>query len=208
MKYFILILSIALGGCAPTPPKAYVFYTKTNPSESVVFKLPDGNKANWKEILRQVNGKEGLVESIPNDQTEQNWTDLIAIQYIGNVTKKNVPSLDVWINGMRSSFILAHPGKKVTWKVIEKHNSDFIYEWALHEAYGSVAPQHEVARLFITESGTYRAGFTRKNSEMSPEEKEKLIKLLKENTAIVSYSAAGRDAEAFSLATPPTSKQE
>ena len=204
MKYIATIaLSFILISCCTSSAVPRVYFIQTTPShptETAIFKLPDGEKVLWKEISRAINTDEGIVECIPLHQTDKNWTDLIAVQYISYVSRKNIESIDLLIENFRRECINMHQGSKLTWNVIEKHPYEFIYEWILHEPYKDVPPQHEVARTFITDSGLYRVGFTYKKGQMPPQERRDWIKLLKYHAAMTSYDEASRDKEAFSLA--------
>lgn len=171
------------------------------PAETIILKLPSNSCANWKEIGRSVTEKEGIVERIPFNQTVKNCSEHICIQFYDRSTwgKMRGASAEKLLDQLRETILTAYPGNKVTWKIIEKNENDFIYEWILHKPYKDVSPQHEIARYFLTENGFHRIGFTRKNAEMNAAEREGWIKLLKENTSVVSFEEAANTSEGLSM---------
>ena len=171
------------------------------PSETIVLKSPNNSYANWKEIARFVTEKEGVIEYIPSDQQIANWSELICIQYFDKsaMKKKASNSIEDAMELFRESILAYYTGNKVTWRLIEKNKSDAIYEWILHKPFKDIPPQHEVARAFLTDMGLHRIGFTRKNKEMSSEERERCIKSLQDSVAVVSIEKAKSEAQALSI---------
>lgn len=166
------------------------------PAETLVLKLPEDNVVEWKEINRIITESQGLVERIPVNQTKENWSELIAIQYFN----KYVSSIDNLINALKKETINAYPGNKVTWKILEKNHSDIIYEWILHKPYKNIPAQHEIVRLFLNETGVHRIGFTHKYDEIKPEEKGKWLNLLRESVSILKMDEAQNNIQNLSLA--------
>jgi hypothetical protein len=194
-RFCVLIISIFMG----LHSNVYgVDLIEGFPTETVLLRLPENMEKNWKEINRYVNKKQGIIESIPLDQTVQNWTDLICIAYYSKSVfsnKKVVQSVDAWVNKIRSIALSGYPDDIATWKIIEKNENDVIYESILHKTYSSMPAQSEIARAFLTDSGAHRVGFTKKNALMSTEEKKKWIKILKENTSVVPFDGHSKPME-------------
>ena len=171
--------------------KETVYSVMLDSAETIVLKLPK-DYSSWREISRIVDEKKCIVERIPLDQTNSNWSELIAIQYADkeNLIMKGCIFIEDCIDLIREQTINSHPGKKVTWRIIDKCKTNIIYEWILHEQYKDIPPQHEIARAFLTEKGFHRIGFTRKNNEMNLDEREKWIELLRESVSVVSMEEA------------------
>jgi len=195
-KAYLIILSIFI------LLKGFIYADDSSPTplETAILKLPDNSEANWKEISRFLSNKEGSIETIPLNQTIQDWSELICIQYIDTSEwKKNIdPTLDSVLDCVRKETLSSYPEKMVTWNIIEKNQDDVIYEWILHKSYKNNPPQHEISRAFLTKRGLHRVGFTRKNGQMSLEEREKWVNLLKENSSVVSFQE-GRLSPALSM---------
>lgn len=168
---------------------AYANTCSETPLETAILKLPDNGEVNWKEISRYVSKKNGVIETIPLNQTIKNWSELICVQYIDHSgwNKNVVHTIENVLERVRKQTLSSFPENIVTWHTIEKNEDGIIYEWALHQPYNNISPQHEIARAFLTPSGFHRVGFTRKNGQMCPEEREKWIKLLRENSSVVSF---------------------
>jgi hypothetical protein len=194
-KISILILSIVsfLG------TGLHAEFTGEVPKETAILQLPDHSESNWKEIAHYVSAKEGIIEAIPLNQTIQNWSELIAVQYMSSAEwDKSACTLEKVLEHVRKETLSAYPKDTVSWQIIEKSKEGIIYEWIMHKPYKNISVEHEVARAFLTPSGFHRVGFTRKNGPMSSEERAKWIQLLRENSSVVSFQDGGY-IEGFSM---------
>lgn len=171
------------------------------PSETILFTSPEYDFAQWKEISRHVTQKEGVIEYIPSNQHRSNWSDLLCIQYFDRslITKEASKSVENMIQSIRESTLAAYPGGRVTWKTIATNRADFLYEWILHEPRGKFAPEQEISRAFVTDTGFYRIGFTKRNQARSQEEREKCIRSLRDFVSVVSISVAKKEAQGLSV---------
>lgn len=162
------------------------------PLETVILSLFDHSESNWKEISRHVEKKYGIIETIPVSQTVENWSDLICIQYFDSSEwdKKAKNSISYILDKLRKETFRSYPENTVTWKIIEKDKRSAIFEWILLKPYHNIPVQHEIARGFLTKTGFHRLGYTKKNKQMNSEEREKWIKLLKNNSSVVSFREA------------------
>lgn len=159
--------------------------------ETAILQLRDTDYLNWKEISRNVNKREGFVELIPNDQTSQTWSELICVQYLDFTGRDpKIMGIGAFVGAIQNTTLAAYPGNRVSWTIIEKNKDDIIYEWILHKPFKNIPPQHEIARAFLTENKFHRIGITRKNHEMTEEERQTWLKLLKESTSVVSFEEA------------------
>lgn len=151
-------------------------------SETAIIKSPNVDYNNWKEISRSLMDTQGLVERIPVDQTVENWSELVAVQYLklGNVNESFNDIMEI----LKKQTLTKYPGSKVSWNVIEENKNDMIYEWILHEPYKKIPLQHEIARAFLTKGTFHRVGFTRTKTPISLQEREEWIKVLKESSVM------------------------
>src|SRR5262249_15211111 len=137
--------------------------------------------------------KEALVERIPSSQNPENWSELIGIQFfdLSLLEAKAIKSIEDFAKGLQKITINAYPNSKVSWRYIEKNQNDIIYEWVLHEPYKNIPLQHEIARIFLSQSGFHRIGYTRKGQEMNSSEREEWVKSLRQAN-IVKIDEAGK----------------
>lgn len=194
-NFFILILSIA--GLLNTSLRAESTFEM--PKETAILKLPDHSESNWKEIARYVNAKKGIIEVIPIDQTIQNWSELIGVQYMSIADwDDSICDLEKIMEHLRKDMLSSYPKDIISWQIIEKNKDGIIYEWFVRKPYENIPIEHEIARAFLTPSGFHRVGFTRRNNHMSSEERIKWIQLLRKNSSVVPFQD-GRYTEGLSM---------
>lgn len=165
------------------------------PEKSLLLKLPNNEAKNWKELVRNITNQAGIIEYIPVDQTSQNWSKIINIQFL---EEKIYAPIGMVLDRIRDEVIAAHPNCKVIWKVIEKNERDFLYEWIVHEP-NQNAPYHAIGRMFITNKGTHRIGIDHQHEKMSGDERKKLIRLLKESVSLVSFEDISSTLDGLSM---------
>ena len=184
-----------------TQEAAYALSSIDRPSETVVLKLPGYSHLNWKDITHAITKKMGLIERIPCNQTSETWSELICIQYRdrSDWDRGQINCIENIMDRVQEEAFSTYPRNKSTWRIIEKNKNDILYEWILHKQHNGVPPQHEVARAFLTETGFHSVAFTRKSAEMSPDERGKWIKLLKESASVVSFKEAGDIPDGISM---------
>ncbi len=177
MKKLVIWSVAALLGYFPCEGICGLYSSAKQPSETAVINLPGDEYLAWKEVLHNVKKEEGVVKRAPLGETLSNWSELISVEYLSNVKwKKRVnESIEPLLQHLCKVTIEGHPGKKVTWKVIEHNKTDAIYEWILHEEDNKIPPQYEISRVFLKKSGIHRVSITRKYQEMEPEVKKKWI---------------------------------
>lgn len=161
-------------------------YIADLPTETAMLKLSKDGYKEWKEISRFLSEKEGVVEYIPSDQKKDNWSELIAVQFIGLPPLDNDPNrIDDIATTILDTMVKKYPKEIFSWKVLERNNGNIIYEWILHKPFKNIPSQHEISRIFLTEKGVQRVGFTRRYGQMSQTEKENWIENLKKDVSII-----------------------
>jgi hypothetical protein len=180
-KICILIASIcpifAQAGDAPVNP-----YEGLAPES--VFIMGFG----WKEISQQCTKKEGFLECIPPDQALENWSEMLSTHYVtrSELDEEKSSSVQNLLDSFRKAKLSSYPGSKVSWQIIEKNEDNAMYEWILHEQHEDIPPQHEIVRMFLTKGFLHRVGFTKRQVQMSPKEREQRLTILKQQTFVVS----------------------
>lgn len=165
--------------------------TKT-PWETIVFDLGEGCEKNWKEISHSIQPYNALIEAIPINQTIPNWTTLIGITFAdGNKISPSLEqSVERSLENIKSYLVKTYPEEKMTWRVLEKSWDSAITEWILHEPHEDVPQQQILTRIFIRFGRVNTISITNRHGQMTGEERQKWIKLLKEKTSLLHFSAA------------------
>ncbi len=177
-------------------------HVNSNPPETIVMTISNDDNLHWKEISRVITDEECLVERIPHDQDEKNWSELITIQYFSKavINKEIRDSIERVVNQLKNVTLARYPKDTVVWRVIEKNKDDVLFEWILTKPYKNSRPQHEICRAFLTPTSFHRIGVTKKYKEMNQEERNQWIKALRESTEIISFEAALHFPQGLSLA--------
>lgn len=161
-------------------------------SKVILLSLPKDMNIKWKELQRIINNcKDAVIEIVPEKQNSQNFTDLITIQTLGKPEENDQSpyKLKTFLKSVKETALSSYPGSKVTWDLIEEHENDAVYEWQLHKKYKDIPAQHEITRLFVTDSTVYQVGFMKKG-KMKPEERELWTNILKQNVSLVDAKEA------------------
>ena len=167
------------------------------PSETIVLKLPDSTRKDWKEAGKFCTQEMALALLIPINQTPENETESITIQYL--MDWKDIKSIEDAVDIIGESILSLYPKNTTTWKILEKNKTDIIYEWIVHKPYEHFPVQHEISRVFLTEQGFHRISFTHKHSVMSSAEKAKWVKSLRELSSVVSAKEAAAATQGISI---------
>jgi len=166
-------------------------------NEFALLNVPQNNSKDWKEIVRNTKLTEGMVEWIPCNQTKDNFSEIIAIQYYEkSILDENMRNLDKAIEKIRKVALSAFPSNKVSFKILEKNQNDILYE-VLHQEYKDSPKEHEISRILFTKRGFHRVGISQRYSEINSIKREECIKNLKEISIVTSNEAA--ESEGFSL---------
>lgn len=169
------------------------------PTETAIFELEQVYHENWKRISREVNEKKGYAEFIPSWQSPNDWSERISIMFGESyLDYKSKDSMNELINNVRELSYRTFPNCEAYWNLLEQNENDFTYEWILLTPYKHHAPQHEVARIFLTEKYIHRVGIIRNKYEMSREEVNQWCGLFSYITFVLPYEEASK-IEGFSL---------
>jgi hypothetical protein len=159
MKQLLCFFVLALAGCA-------------TPLETATLHLADG-AGKWKAAAGSERRGRTLMEFVPADESIDNWSRLLTIQFI---EEKGVSQL-VAMDRLRVAMQGRCPGS--SWQIIQQDSTSVLYEWSIARC-GSNPDQHEIARLLRGNDGIQRIAFTRKSAELEPSEREQWIKTFSE----------------------------
>jgi len=145
----------------------------TSCATSLEYVSVQGKLSGWKigHQEREKFTNSSIREFIPANETIQNWSKMISIQYISG--RKDNP--EVFMNALKSR--MEQQCKNTTWKTISKDKNSILYEWKISNCSPN-SDQHEIARLFLGNDGLHRAAYTEKVKTMPNEiQKEWVNKL-------------------------------
>jgi len=164
----------------------------TYPKETVLLELPEKGEMNWKEIKRVMNERKVRIEMIPLDQRPGKWSELIGIQFFDRSVwdQKQANTVEAMVERLKTGIITSFRGKQITWNIIDKNEDDILYEWYVTKPNKNDRPEHEIVRAFLTDAGFHKVGFTQIKKKLTPEQREKWIKLLRENVSVVPWKKA------------------
>lgn len=112
-----------------------------------------------------------IKEIIPQNETIENWTKLLTIQYYNG--RKDNP--EAFMAALESS--MKKRCKETSWKVIEKNDKSILYEWSIANCSPN-KDQHEIASLIKGNNGLHRAAYTEKVKNMNTETHDAWVKKL------------------------------
>lgn len=163
------------------------------PSETILLKLPDGAETKWKENNREISEKMIDIHLLPSDQSYLEWSDMMYIQYFDlslfELAEEKEKTIENVSNILFEQGKFLFPTAKPSIKMIEKNINDATYEIIVDNEC-EILPKHDLIRIFLSKTAVHRIGFSKNDSQMTTEEREENLKLLKENASIIPYEKA------------------
>lgn len=141
--YLLLFFSSPLNGESPAEPQ--IHYSLTD--EGRKWKL--GYQANDKQM--------SIIEYIPEDETIDNWQDLMTIHYIKGVDIPPAFYYDLFIGQLKK----AAAQNQIHSKIIQQDANSIFAEWWIKD--NTKNDQHEWIRIFTNEDNIAILRFTTKN---------------------------------------------
>ena len=155
-----LVVLVPLAGCAT------LMESNATPLEMI---FTDISAKGWKKAYaKDVPGQGNIIERIPKDESLDNWTKMITIQFLEN--EHSAPR--EFMKGLERTMTGRCPD--VTWSVIDSTSNSILYEWRIAGCQGQ-DDQHEVARLLRGNDGLHRFAYVEKVPELAPEVREQWI---------------------------------
>ncbi len=136
----------------------------------------------WKVgYAKDIPGQGNIVERIPAQESINNWSKMITIQFIEG-------------SGESPKFFMSKLQKQmenrctnVKWDVLEDNTYTVLYEWVISQC-GEHPDQHEISKLLKGNDGLHRAAYIEKTQSIDPKTREKWVQWLSE-----SYLTKGRE---------------
>ncbi len=161
-------------------------------NQTALVQLPNQTEMNWKKFFFNESENFWIVEYIPISQDDQNFSDLVVIQYNQfDPTTLSVDSYEQNCEFMCQQLVSTYPEFNIGIKTLDKYEDGMIQELIIINCFEENIVEHTISRIFLTPSGgVHRVAFTKKNAPISAKETQKWLHILKENTSIVSFEEA------------------
>ena len=148
-------------------------------NEFMEIRVPEAEaKAKWKQVTKYAS-EDGLssFEWVPNNQTLDNRTEIITIQFMAKKTKDGNPSLakQIAFNIYKQSS-MQYPD--MVWNTIQDEEDDFIYEWSLPNGTEGLPKQHEIVRIVSTDKGFHRIAYEKRTAKIDEHSRQLWINRL------------------------------
>jgi hypothetical protein len=143
LRLWLLCIVLLTTNCANTIETVYI------PSDSSGWKFGSGSDRR----------NHTIAEFVPSDESIDNWTRLLTIQFIEGESRSPQSLMDV----LKSTMLERCPGSY--WEVISQDSLSTLYEWKITNCSDN-PDQHEIARLLRGNDGLHRIAYTEKTSEM------------------------------------------
>lgn len=146
------------------------------------MQLPDATECEWKECYHFVDKNHSNIQLIPkNQEAGSELESIMLIQEAYYIPKRNINELIHY--HVKKYFNKENMFEIV--EIIEKNKNNIIVE--IKEIFPII---HIIIKLIITTDSCYFVGYAKCKSFMTEQEKEKWIKILKENVFIVPFKKA------------------
>ena len=127
----------------------------------------------WKVAHAQdVRGAGNIVERIPVNETLQNWTKMVTVQFFEN--ERQTPQ--TMMDRLRARMLQRCPG--AIWNQLESDRTSVLYEWRIASCPGE-QDQHELSRLLQGNDGLHRIAYTEKVANLPANVRARWIDTLK-----------------------------
>lgn len=156
-----------------SPQSGELIFENVPINETVVLEFPE-NECKWREVSRFVSKDLCTVERIPENQEVNDWIDLIDIHFYKNDGKKR-RNIEKILKSFHQVALDRYSQKKLTWKVLQKDKNTALYEWILHSYHNGIAPQHVIARVFVTGDGIHTISYDHQYTPLDQKERDKWV---------------------------------
>lgn len=118
---------------------------------------PQGWKIGFSEDIR---GKGNIVEYVPTNETVQNWSKIMTIQFFEGSSMEPAVAMNRLKGKMQSRC------PDVEWNIIEESKVHVLYEWSIVACVGHPS-QHEISKFMKGNDGLHRFAYTEKTEKLS-----------------------------------------
>jgi hypothetical protein len=161
---------------AATPAKPHT----VEDAETIRFTLDPSDSTQWNEGHAEVIATESIHEFVPKGEHVENWTRMYDWQAFARTDDPELTPM-LFVNNLRQNTTRRCPHAK--WNIIEQSTDSVMYEFRT----GRCSPnpeQHELGRIFSGSVNQYRIAYVRKTKELSADERERWLKVLREATVV------------------------
>ena len=128
----------------------------------------------WKLGWSQNQGDAVYEEYVVNEESVENWSELVTIQFFPGLQKQTSP--DIFESSQKANLLSVCPETK--WESVSQSDNDRIWKWSIKGCQGQ-PDQSEIARLKMTDEGFHVWHYAIKESPMSHEKETLWLAKLK-----------------------------
>ena len=144
--------------------------------------LPDDEKKNWKIGHHNRSAHEYILESVPLNETVNNWSQLFTVLFMSNqILNKDSKTAITAVQATKKIFSKKY-GNQFKFNTLQQTENDVIYE-SFIPGDKEYQPEYEIARLIRTSKGIYRISYAKK-SPIDEKTKEKWLCCIREASLI------------------------
>lgn len=142
------------------------------------------DESRWRLGYRIINRLQSLTEYAPQDQSVQNWKELLSVQRLYPPTKKSPQQV---MAGIRDNLKKANP--EIDFKALLDEEGNVIFHWRdKGDTSKNRAPQHEIVRLVAGEKDIHRIAYSRRVGQIPKDEAKAWVELLRSATLVKSQT--------------------
>jgi hypothetical protein len=149
------------------------------PETGNVTFFPNEESRNWKISFQRSDKERASITTIPSDQPTENPSEMLSICF-----ESKINPLELTAELVRKAKIEMFPENDLKWNILKKNESDLICEAISYSKSKTIPIQHDLIRLILTDKGVHTIWFSRLHTEMTSKEREKWVKILKDNVSI------------------------
>jgi hypothetical protein len=135
--------------------------------------------------------EDGVVQGAQNLSLSR-LPEKLGLEFIDKslIFSQSTMSIDKAIDNIRKNFIQTHQSEKITLNIIEKNQSDCIYETIVSQPSQDIASDYQLTRAFLTDKGLHQISVIHPQTKMNAKERERWIALFRESVSIVNADKA------------------
>lgn len=141
--------------------------------------LPDDEKKNWKIGHHDRNSYEYIIESVPLNESINNWSQIFTVMFMSHETLNcNSKTAITAVQEVKRTAIIKY-GNEFKLNTLYQTENEVVYE-SFTPADKKRQSEYEIVRLIRTPKGIHRLSFAKKNSPIDQKTKEKWLDCIRE----------------------------
>lgn len=101
------------------------------------------DKSRWRNGYAQRNSSSAILEFVTGNETVENWSELVTIQYLKGIQEKISPE---GFANMSKKHEESKMGQYVKFTILEISDNDALFEWQV-EGYPGISDEHTITRV-------------------------------------------------------------